>query len=78
MSNLEKYQSAFVESLELSVDELAGATMETVDHWDSVGHMALIAVLEETFGIEFAPDDIVCLNSFEKGIALLKKYDIEI
>jgi len=78
MTNLEKYQNAFVESLELSIENLSSASVETITNWDSIGHMSLIAVIEESFGIEFQPDDIIAFSSYEKGIELLRKYSIEI
>lgn len=31
--------------------------------WDSASHMVLVIALEETFGIEFDPDEIVSLTS---------------
>ena len=40
--------------------------------------MSLIACIEEAFDIMMETDDIIDLNSFEKGIELLKKYGVEI
>ena len=34
--------------------------------------------IEDAFDIQFETDDIVDFNSFEKGLELLKKYDVEI
>ncbi len=31
--------------------------------WDSVGHMTLVLTLEQTFGVEFAPEEIAELSS---------------
>lgn len=78
MTNLEKYQNAFVEGLELPLEEVASATMSSIERWDSIGQMSLIAVLEETFAIEFKPDDILDFDSYQKGIEILKKYNIEL
>ena len=79
MTNLEKYKNAFVEGLEMSPDEVA-ETLEYqgVPQWDSVGHMALIASLEDAFDIMMDTDDIIDFSSFKKGIEILKKYDINI
>jgi len=49
MTNLEKYNTAFIESLEVSADQLVGLKYEDVPNWDSVGHMSLMATLEEVF-----------------------------
>jgi len=43
MTNLEKYKNAFVEGLEIPVEEVENATMESVDKWDSIGQMSLVA-----------------------------------
>lgn len=78
MTNKEKYVAAFVESLDVKEDQVAGLEYQAIPAWDSVGHMGLIAAIEDAFDIQFETDDIVDFNSFEKGIELLKKYDVEI
>lgn len=78
MTNKEKYVNAFVESLEISADQLEGLKYQEIEAWDSVGHMGLIAAIEDAFDIMMDTDDIIDFNSFEKGMELLKKYDIEI
>lgn len=78
MTNLEKYRNAFVEGLGVSEDIVDGLTFQAVTEWDSVGHMGLIAALEEAFDIVFETDDIVDFSSFEKGKEILSKYDVVI
>lgn len=78
MANLEKYNKAFMETLEVSEKELNGLKYQGTELWDSVGHMTLIAALEDAFDIMFETDDIVDLSSYEKGKEILtKNYDIE-
>ena len=78
MTNLEKYINAFVESLEVAAEDVAGLKYGESDQWDSVGHMSLIAALEDAFDIMVDMDDIIDLSSFEKGKEILRKYDVEI
>ena len=78
MSNREKYNKAFVESFDVEESQLANLAYQDVPAWDSVGHMGLISEIEDAFDIQFETDDIVDFNSYEKGIELLKKYNIEI
>lgn len=78
MSNKEKYINAFVEALSVSADSVQSLEYQSVPEWDSVGHMGLIAALEDSFDIMFDTDDIIDFNSFEKGIEILKKYNVEI
>ncbi len=78
MSNKEKYVNAFVESLEVSADQVVGLKYQEIPNWDSVGHMGLIAAIEDAFDIMMDTDDIIDLSSFEKGMEILSKnYDIE-
>ncbi len=78
MTNLEKYEQAFCESLELTKEQLAGLEYQQVASWDSVGHMGLVAALEDAFDIMMDTDDIIDLSSFEKGKEILSaNYDIE-
>ena len=78
MTNLEKYRNAFVEGLGVSEDQVEGLKFQEVTEWDSVGHMGLIAAMEEAFDIMLDTDDIVDFSSFETGKEILKKYDVVI
>lgn len=78
MSNLEKYVNAFVETFEVSEEEVANLEYQGITAWDSVGHMGLIAAIEDAFDIMMDTDDIIDLSSFEKGKEILaKNYSIE-
>ncbi len=77
MSNIEKLKEAFVEGLEIPMEEVEAATMESVDKWDSIGQMSLVAIIEDAFGIEFEPDEVMQFTSFEAGKEILKNHNIE-
>lgn len=77
MTNIELYKNAFVEGLEISLDEVENATMESIDKWDSIGQMSLIAMIEDAFGVEFEPDEVMAFNSYAAGIDILKKHNID-
>jgi acyl carrier protein len=76
MSNIDKYNQVFIESFDVSSDELTGLIYQSIDNWDSVGHMGMIASLEDEFDIIFEMDDIVDFSSYEIGKQLLSKYGI--
>ena len=50
---------------------------QSIKSWDSVGHMALVAELEDVFDIMLEMDDIVDFGSYETGIETMKKYGVE-
>ena len=77
MTNLEKYNNVFCENLNVTADQLDGLKYQGVELWDSVGHMTLVAALEDAFDIMMDTDDIIDLSSYEKGKEILKKYDVE-
>lgn len=77
MNNLEKYDNAFMESFEITKDQLNGLEYQAIQAWDSVGHMGLVAALEDAFDIMMDTDDIIDLSSYEKGKEILGKYDVE-
>ena len=78
MSNLEKYVEAFEKALEISPEEVPALVYGQSASWDSVGHMTVVAYLEDAFDIMMDMDDIIDLSSFEKGKEILRKYDVEI
>ena len=73
MNNLEKYNNAFMECLEITEDQLSGLKYQDIPAWDSVGHMGLVAALEDTFDIMMDTDDIIDFSSYEKGKEILAK-----
>lgn len=79
MTNIEKYNNAFVE---VFCVDLGGRRIikkkNTVEEWDSVHQLNITALLEELFDILFDPEDIMALTSYDKGIEILKKYQVEI
>ena len=71
MGNTEKYNQAFQETFSLDEAKLNGLEYQAIPEWDSVGHMGLIAALEDTFDIMMDTDDIIDFSSYEKGKEIL-------
>lgn len=77
MNNLQKYTKVFADAFDLKEETVSDLKYQSIEAWDSVGHMGLIAALEDNFAIMLEPDDIVDLSSFEKGKEILSKYKIQ-
>ena len=67
MTNLEKYIKAFAESLEVAPDQVPALKYGESDQWDSVGHMSLIAALEDAFDISIPAVEIIPANFNSAG-----------
>lgn len=76
MSNLEQYNKAFAEAFDISEEKLPGLEYQAIENWDSVGHMGLIAALEDAFDIMMDTDDIIDFSSYEKGKEIMAKYGV--
>jgi len=77
MTNREIYDEVFIECFSVDKSQLnSGFVYESVPEWDSVGHMGMIAELEEKFDILMETDDIIDFSSYLKGIELISKYGI--
>tara|TARA_B100000795_G_C22780334_1_gene431967 strand:- start:1703 stop:1945 length:243 start_codon:yes stop_codon:yes gene_type:complete len=79
MSNKEIYDQVFVDCFSISKNLLNDKfTYQCIPAWDSIGHMSMIAALEDAFEIMMDIDDIVDFSSYTVGIEKLRNYDIEI
>jgi acyl carrier protein len=77
MTNKEKYDQVFIDSFSVTADQLnEGLVYQSVQQWDSIGHMGMVAALEEAFDIMLETDDIIDFGSYTKGIEILAKYDV--
>lgn len=75
--NLKKLNEIFAEQLQVTPEQLPTLTYQSVPLWDSVGHMTLVAALEEAFDIMLDTEDIIDMSSYQKSQEILSKYGVE-
>jgi acyl carrier protein len=76
-NNEEKYLSTFASAFSIPVAEVKNElAYQSINEWDSIGHMSLIANLESEFGINIDIDDVIDFSSVAKGKEILQKYGI--
>jgi hypothetical protein len=72
-----KLEQAFVAALELpagtDVHQLAYGRHA---HWDSIGHMALVAEIEDVYGVMLDTDDVLGLSDYAAAVALLERLGV--
>lgn len=78
MNNLESYQESFKKLFDVDNSTLATLVYQSIPEWDSISHMELMTILENTFSIEMDIDDIIDFSSFESGKKILAKYGVQI
>ena len=73
------YDRVFVETFDINEEDLnESLEYQSISAWDSVGHMSLIAALEDEFEISFEMDDVIEFGTYLSGIDTLKKYGVQI
>lgn len=76
MTNIEKYANTYMSTFEESREEVEKFVYKDTPEWDSIAHMTLIAGLEDAFGIELEPEDMLAITSYTSGLEVLNKKGI--
>lgn len=77
MALQERLQQVFVTALNLEPDVAVAQLEQRRDAgWDSVGHMALVVAIEDEFGVEFGPDDVIGMDSFSAAVQTLGRLGV--
>ena len=74
MTNVLRYKKIFEESFQCK--DVESLKYQDITEWDSVGHMGLVAALEDEFEIELDVDDIIDMSSYKIGQEILGKYGV--
>ena len=76
--NKEKLRTCFSQSLGIPMEQVTDdLTYNTIEAWDSVGHMTLVADLETAFDVVLDTDDILDLSSVGQAVAILGRHGVD-
>jgi acyl carrier protein len=68
----------FIEALVLpDGTDVENLKYRDIEEWDSVGHMALIAAIEDEFGVEFETDQVIDMSSFKVALDMLRGFGVD-
>jgi acyl carrier protein len=71
-STEEDLKEIFKSALEITdTNEVEIVTYRSIPSWDSVGHMALVAEIEDKFLIELTTQQVLELSSFDKALEIV-------
>ncbi|MET8761247.1 acyl carrier protein [Lentzea sp. NPDC004782] len=77
MSLNDRLRGVFVDALQLddSVD-VENLKYRDIEEWDSVGHMALVAAIEDEFDVQFETEQVIDMSSFKVAVDMLKGFGV--
>jgi acyl carrier protein len=74
MIDLDRLRKVFRTALGLADDaDVDGLEYQSIDKWDSLAHMTLVAALEDEFDVMIDTDDVLTMSSFTKARELLER-----
>ena len=77
MNNKERYDKVFCDVMQVNASQLPELKFKESEYWDSVGHMTLVAALEDEFDIMLETEDMMSITTYEGGKDILMKYNIQ-
>lgn len=80
MTNLEKYNDILKRDLKVTDADLNDERLKynRTPNWDSVGHVEMVADMEEAFGIQFETVDIMAFSNYTAGLNILRDLGVDI
>jgi acyl carrier protein len=76
--NKERLRSCFSQSLGIPMEQVVDdLTYNSIEQWDSVGHMTLVAGIETTFDVLLDTDDILNLSSVREAVTILRRHGVD-
>jgi acyl carrier protein len=76
--NKEKLRTCFSRTLGIPMERVTDdLAYNTIEEWDSVGHMALVADIESAFDVMLDTDDILNLSSVGEAVRILGRLGVD-
>lgn len=67
-----KLRTVFADALDLDGEvDVENLKYREIEAWDSVGHMALVAAIEDEFDVEFDTDQVIDMSSFKVAVDMV-------
>ena len=64
----------FSEVFEVDINDVENIEYQSVEAWDSIGHMMMISEIESKFSVSIDMDDVVVISNFAECVEILNKY----
>jgi acyl carrier protein len=72
-----KLAKVFVDALDLPPEtDVTTLAYGLHEHWDSIGHMALVAEIEDAYGVMLDTEDLIGISNWQTAVDLLGRLGI--
>jgi acyl carrier protein len=74
----DRLKGVFVEALELPADvDVENLKYRDIEQWDSLGHMTLVAAIEDEFDVQLDTEQVIDMSSFKVAVDMLRSMGVE-
>jgi acyl carrier protein len=78
MSLNDRLRAVFVDALELPGDvDVENLKYRDIPQWDSLGHMTLVAAIEDEFAVQLETEQVIDLSSFKVALDMLRSLGVD-
>jgi acyl carrier protein len=74
---MQKLVDCFVQTFAIEREHVTlDLAYQSIPPWDSVGHMALVAEIENTFNVTLDTDEIIAMSDVSKAVEILRTHGV--
>ncbi|MFI7431982.1 acyl carrier protein [Micromonospora haikouensis] len=78
MSLTDRLRDVFVDALELPEGtDVENLTYRGIEQWDSLGHMTLVAAIEDEFDVQLDTEQVIDMSSFKVALDMLRGLSVD-
>ncbi|MFE9181945.1 Acyl carrier protein [Micromonospora haikouensis] len=78
MSLTDRLHGVFVDALELPEGtDVENLTYRGIEQWDSLGHMTLVAAIEDEFDVQLDTEQVIDMSSFKVALDMLRGLSVD-
>ncbi|MEU5944813.1 acyl carrier protein [Micromonospora sp. NPDC047465] len=74
----DRLRTVFVDALELPEGtDVENLKYRDIEQWDSLGHMTLVAAIEDEFDVQLETDQVIDMSSFKVALDMLRGLGVD-
>ncbi|MEH0936241.1 acyl carrier protein [Micromonospora psammae] len=74
----DRLRAVFVDALELpDGTDVENLKYRDIEQWDSLGHMTLVAAIEDEFDVQLETEQVIDMSSFKVALDMLRGLGVD-